>query len=97
MGLVVAGGSVCVKPMMPTRACAWLLLLASFAACKRRSEPSEGSAPPPPVVSSQPGACGSGGGNVKDSVTMSLYPVDSKGRLQPVGGRQWLLVVEKRG
>ena len=36
------------------------------------------------------------GGNVKDSVTMSLYPVDSKGRLQPVGGRPWLLVVEKR-
>jgi len=37
------------------------------------------------------------GGNVKNSVTMSLYPVDSKGRLQPVGGRPWLLVVEKRG
>ena len=37
------------------------------------------------------------GGNVKDSVTMSLYPVDSKGRLQPVSGRPWLLVVEKRG
>ncbi len=37
------------------------------------------------------------GGNVKDSVTMSLYPVDSKGRLQPAGSRPWLLVVEKRG
>ena len=37
------------------------------------------------------------GGNVKNSVTMSLYPVDSRGRLQPVGGRPWLLVVEKRG
>ena len=36
------------------------------------------------------------GGNVKNSVTMSLYPVDSRGRLQPVGGRPWLLVVEKR-
>ena len=37
------------------------------------------------------------GGNVKNSVTMSLYPVDSRGRLQPVGGRPWFLVVEKRG
>lgn len=37
------------------------------------------------------------GGNVKNSVTMSLYPVDQRGRLQPVGGRPWLLVVEKRG
>ena len=37
------------------------------------------------------------GGNVKNSVTMSLYPVDSKGRLQPAGSRPWLLVVEKRG
>ena len=37
------------------------------------------------------------GGNVKDSVTMILYPVDSMGRLQPAGSRPWLLVVEKRG
>ncbi len=36
------------------------------------------------------------GGNVKDSVAMSLFPVDSRGRLQPVSGRPWLLVVEKR-
>ena len=36
------------------------------------------------------------GGNVKNSVTMSLYPVDSRGRLQPVSGRPWMLVVEKR-
>ncbi len=36
------------------------------------------------------------GGNVKDSVTMSLYPVDSRGRLRPVAGKNWLLVVEKR-
>jgi hypothetical protein len=37
------------------------------------------------------------GGNVKNSVTMSLYPVDSRGRLRPISARQWLLVVEKRG
>jgi hypothetical protein len=36
------------------------------------------------------------GGNVKNSVTMSLYPVDSRGRLTPVSGKTWLLVVEKR-
>lgn len=36
------------------------------------------------------------GGNVKDSVTMSLYPVDSRGRLRPVSGKSWMLVVEKR-
>ena len=36
------------------------------------------------------------GGNVKDSVAMTLYPVDSRGRLQAVSGRSWLLVVEKR-
>lgn len=36
------------------------------------------------------------GGNVKNSVAMSLYPVDSRGRLQSVSGRPWLLVVEKK-
>lgn len=36
------------------------------------------------------------GGNVKDSVTMSLYPVDSRGRLRQVPGKSWLVVVEKR-
>ncbi len=36
------------------------------------------------------------GGNVKNSVTMSLYPVDSRGRLLPVSGKRWMLVVEKR-
>lgn len=36
------------------------------------------------------------GGNVKDSVAMSLYAVDSRGRLLPAAGRSWLLVVEKR-
>ena len=36
------------------------------------------------------------GGNVKDSVTMSLYPVDSRGRLRPAPGKTWFMVVEKR-
>lgn len=36
------------------------------------------------------------GGNVKDSVTMSLYPIDSRGRLRPTPGKTWFMVVEKR-
>ena len=36
------------------------------------------------------------GGNVKDSVTMSLYPVDSRGRLVPFAGKSWFMVVEMR-
>ena len=37
------------------------------------------------------------GGNVRDSVTMSVYPVDGSGRLLDVGRRPWFAVVEKRG
>jgi hypothetical protein len=33
---------------------------------------------------------------VKDSVTMSLYPADSRGRLVPTAGHQWMMVVENR-
>lgn len=36
------------------------------------------------------------GGNVKNSVTMSLYPVDRRGRLAPTPGKLWMLVVENR-
>ena len=36
------------------------------------------------------------GGNVKNSVTMSLYPIDSRGRLVPFAGKTWFMVVEKR-
>jgi hypothetical protein len=36
------------------------------------------------------------GGNVKDSVSMSLYPVTSRGRLADVPGKTWFVVVEKR-
>ena len=37
------------------------------------------------------------GGNVKNSVTMSLYPVDSRGRLAGKPGLPWMMVVENRG
>jgi hypothetical protein len=36
------------------------------------------------------------GGNVKNSVTMSLYPVDRSGRLISTPGKIWMMVVENR-
>jgi len=36
------------------------------------------------------------GGNVKDSVTMSLYPVDGRGHLVSSTGHPWMVVVENR-
>ena len=36
------------------------------------------------------------GGNVSDSVSMSFFPTDSSGRLQPVRGRPWFAIVDKR-
>jgi hypothetical protein len=36
------------------------------------------------------------GGNVKNSVTMSLYPADSRGHLAPTPGKIWMMVVENR-
>ena len=36
------------------------------------------------------------GGNVKNSVTMSLFPTDGRGRLAAVPGRPWMLVAENR-
>ncbi|MCW5735594.1 MAG: DUF2272 domain-containing protein [Enhydrobacter sp.] len=36
------------------------------------------------------------GGNVKNSVTMSLYPVDSRGRLVDTPGKRWMMIVENR-
>lgn len=36
------------------------------------------------------------GGNVRNSVSMSLYPVDSRGRLLSSSGHPWMLVVENR-
>ncbi len=60
--------------MIRISASACLCVVLSLTACKRKVEPTEGSAPPPPVVSSQPGACGSGGGQIKDSVSAAYFP-----------------------
>jgi predicted small lipoprotein YifL len=48
------------------------------------------------VVETRGGYLQAIGGNVKNSVTMSLFPVDSRGRLLNVPGRPWLLVAEDR-
>ena len=36
------------------------------------------------------------GGNVKNSVTMSLFPIDPRGRLGNVPGSPWMLIAENR-
>jgi hypothetical protein len=36
------------------------------------------------------------GGNVKNSVTMSLYPVDGRSHLASTPGKLWMMVVENR-
>jgi hypothetical protein len=36
------------------------------------------------------------GGNVRNSVAMSLYPTDGRGRLAPVPGRPWMLVAQNK-
>ena len=36
------------------------------------------------------------GGNIKNAVTMSLYPMDSRGRLRAAAGRPWMLIAENR-
>ena len=36
------------------------------------------------------------GGNVKNSVTMSLYPIDRSGHLAHIPGRPWMLVAQNR-
>ncbi len=37
------------------------------------------------------------GGNVRDTITMSIYPRNGSGTLAEVRGRPWFAVVEKRG
>jgi len=53
-------------------------LLLSFGllgfACKGKEAAPEHGAAPPPIASSKPGACASGGGTVKDSVSAAFFP-----------------------
>jgi hypothetical protein len=48
------------------------------------------------VAYTRPGYVYAIGGNVKDSVTMSLYPADRSGRLLTNSGHPWMMVVENR-
>src|SRR6187200_118974 len=55
------------------RAVSLAALACSVAACQKERA-SERGAPPPPIASSKPGACASGGGTVKDSVSAAFFP-----------------------
>ncbi len=48
-------------------------LLGSVSSCNK-DRPVERGAPPPPIASSKPGACASGGGTVKDSLSAAFFP-----------------------
>jgi len=48
-------------------------LLSSAPSCKKEAAPERG-APPPPIAMSKPGACVSGGGTVKDTVSAAFFP-----------------------
>jgi len=53
---------------------ATLAVLACHAVACQKERASERGAPPPPIQSSKPGACASGGGTVKDSVSAPFFP-----------------------
>src|SRR3954467_6773043 len=53
---------------------ATLVVFAYQAFACNKDRPVERGAPPPPIASSKPGACASGGGTVKDSVSAALFP-----------------------
>jgi hypothetical protein len=44
------------------------------AACKNKDAPPDQGAAPPPIASSKPGACASGGGTVKDTLSAAFFP-----------------------
>jgi hypothetical protein len=51
-----------------------LLVAASALSCKNKDAPVEHGAAPPPIASSKPGACTSGGGQVKDTASAAFFP-----------------------
>ena len=48
------------------------------------------------VVEVRPGAVHAIGGNVGDSVTRSVFPLDARGFLSPISGRRFFAVIENR-
>jgi hypothetical protein len=49
------------------------------------------------VVAARGGQVHAIGGNVRDTIAMSVYPLNGGGTLAEVSGRPWFAVVEKRG
>ena len=71
-----------------------LVVLAYHAVACQKERTVERGAPPPPIASSKPGACASGGGTVKDSVSAAFFPrtagdycVDPNGEARAFGRR----------
>jgi len=48
------------------------------------------------VVEVRPGSVAAIGGNVDDSVTRSVFPLDANGILSPISGRPVFTVIENR-
>jgi hypothetical protein len=48
------------------------------------------------VVEVRPGEVRAIGGNVRDSVTRSVFPLDANGFLSPISGRLFFTVIENR-
>jgi hypothetical protein len=48
------------------------------------------------VVEVRPGEVHAIGGNVGDSVTRSVFPLDASGFLSPISARQFFTVIENR-
>jgi len=48
------------------------------------------------VVEVRPGEVQAIGGNVRDSVTRSVFPLDANGFLSPIAGRPFFTVIENR-
>src|SRR6478609_9264144 len=55
------------------RSAALVVVACHVVACQKERTVERG-APPPPIASSKPGACASGGGTVKDSVSSAFFP-----------------------
>jgi hypothetical protein len=48
------------------------------------------------VVEVRPGEVQAIGGNVRDSVSRSVFPLDANGFLSPIAGRPFFTVIENR-
>ncbi|MEO7035765.1 MAG: DUF6599 family protein [Polyangiaceae bacterium] len=63
-----------VTRLVSPRSLAIAALLCGAVSCHKDDKSAERGAPPPPIASSKPGACASGGGTVKDTVSAAFFP-----------------------